>query len=91
MRVNSHSTGHPSLTPSRRRRGIDDGGGGDVRSDQVGLSVEERFSPARLDEHVGRVRLLDRVDLADLEEHHVHEHRHLHRQTDRCVGPPTEG
>jgi len=44
---------------------------------QVGLTVEDGFTPASLYEHISRVGLLDSVDLTYLEEDHVHEHRHL--------------
>jgi len=44
---------------------------------QVGLAVERRFSPACLNEYISRVRLFDRVDLADFEEDHVNENGNL--------------
>jgi len=49
-----------------------------VRSYQVCLSVEKRFTPACLDEDVGRIRLFDGVNLADLEEDHVNKDGDLH-------------
>jgi len=48
-----------------------------ILSYQIGLSVEERFSPARLYKDISSVCLFDSVNLADLQEYHVNKHRHL--------------
>lgn len=50
---------------------------------QVGLAVEQRFSPTSLDEHVSRVCFFHSVNLADLEEDHVDKDRDLHATTDK--------
>ena len=50
---------------------------------QVALTVEIRFSPASLDEHIGRERLFYSVNFADLQEDHMEKDRDLHATADR--------
>ena len=52
---------------------------------QVGLTVEKRFPPSCLDEHIRSVRLFHGVNLADLEEDHVDKDRDLHIQTTELI------